>query len=71
MSTKEKCISILDSFSEAQLVNVLSILQAAQNAIEEAEDEAFCASLYEDYLNSEKEEAVPIESLAAELGIAL
>ena len=72
MSTKEKCINILDSFSDSQLLNVLTILEAAQNAIFEAEDDAFCNSLYNNYLNDgDKGEAISIEEFAESLGIQL
>lgn len=64
MSNREKCIAILDSFDESQLVNIAAILQAAKNAIDE-EDEAFCKSLYEDYQNDpDKGEGVTLEEAA-------
>ena len=49
MSNREKCNEILDSFSEMQLVNIVALLQAAQNAINDAPDDAFCNALYKEY----------------------
>ena len=45
MSNREKCIAILDSFSEGQLANIAAMLQAAKDAISEAADDAFCNAL--------------------------
>lgn len=36
MSNREKCIAILDSFTDAQLVNVAAMLQAVKNTIDDA-----------------------------------
>ena len=72
MSNREKCISIIDSFSENQLYNIAVMLEAARKAVYEAEDDAYCLSLYKDYRNNpDNEEPMDIESFAAELGIAL
>lgn len=68
MSNKERCIAILDTFTEAQLANIAAMLQAAQEAV----DDAFCAALYENYKNDpDKGNAVDLETAAAELGISL
>lgn len=65
MSNKEKCIALLDSFSEGQLANVATMLQATLNAVTDAADNAFCASLYEEYLKDEdKGQAVSLEEAA-------
>ena len=72
MSNREKCIAIINSFSEAQLANIAAMLQAAHNAINEAADDAFCASLYEDYLaDPDRGEAVSLADAAAALGVEL
>ena len=72
MSNREKCISIIDSFSENQLYNIATMLEAARQAVYDAEDDAYCLSLYKYYRNNpDTEEALDIESFAAELGIAL
>ena len=36
MSAREKCISILDTFDEFQLVNVATMLQSMKQAIDDA-----------------------------------
>lgn len=72
MSNREKCIAIINSFSEAQLANIAAMLQAAHNAVSEASDDAFCASLYDDYLaDPDRGEAVSLEEAAAALGVEL
>ena len=38
MSNKEKCMALLDDFTEAQLVNVAVILQTMKQAINDATD---------------------------------
>lgn len=72
MSNKEKCIAILDGFSENQLASIATMLQAALAAVADAADDAFCASLYDDYLeDSDKGQAVSLEEAAAALGVKL
>lgn len=72
MSNREKCIAILDSFNESQLINIVAILQAARDAVSEAADDAFCNALYEEYKASpDKGEAVSIEEAARLLGVSL
>ena len=72
MSNREKCISILDSFSDSQLTNIVAILQAARDAIAEAADDAFCNALYEEYkADPDKGEAVSLEEAARLLGVTL
>ena len=68
MSNKERCIALLDSFTEAQLVNIAAMLQAAQEAI----DDAFCEALYESYENDpDKGNPISLEDAAAALGVQL
>ncbi len=72
MSNREMCITILDSFSEAQLANIAAMLQAAKNAISEAEDDAFCEQLYRQYeADPDKGETMTEAELCRELGISL
>lgn len=74
LSNKEKCMMLIDSFDEGQLLNIAAMLQAARDAIDEALDDSFCNRLYEEYLNDpdpEKNESVSIQDLATELGISL
>lgn len=68
MSNKERCIAILDTFTETQLANIAAMLQAAHDAV----DDAFCAALYENYQNDpDKGECISIEEAAAVLGVEL
>lgn len=68
MSNKERCIAILNTFTDAQLENIAAMLQAAHDAI----DDAFCAALYENYQNdADKGNFVSIEDAAAALGVEL
>ena len=61
MSNREKCISIIDLFSEEQLVKAALIL-------EEIADDVFCAQMHENYLeNPDKGEAVLFEDFAREI----
>lgn len=68
MSNKERCIAILDTFTETQLASIAAMLQAAQEAV----DDAFCAALYENYRNDpDKGDFTSIEDAAAALGVDL
>lgn len=72
MSNREKCIAILDSFNDSQLVNIVAMLQAAKDAITEAADDAFCSALYKEYqADPDKGQAMSIEDAAKMLGVAL
>ncbi len=72
MSNREKCNAILDSFTDAQLVNVAAMLQAMKQTIDELEDEAFCERMLQDYENDpDKGDFMPIEDFAKELGLEL
>ncbi len=72
MSNREKCNAILDSFTEAQLVNVAAMLQVMKQTIDDLEDESFCEKMVLDYENDpEKGDPVPIEDFAQQLGIQL
>lgn len=72
MSNRERCIEILDSFSDGQLANIAAMLQAAKDAISEATDDAFCNALYEEYkADPDKGQAVSLEDAAKALGVTL
>ena len=73
MSNREKCNLLLDSFDEAQLVNIAAMLQAVKD-IAEAADDAFCEELYQNYLNdtsSDRDEYMTEEEVCKALGVAL
>lgn len=70
MSTKELCIQLLESLPESKLGYVLAYMQGL--SAEEAEDAAFCESLYQEYLaDPDKGQAVTIEEAAQMLGVEL
>ena len=72
MRNRDKCIAILDSFSDSQLGNIVAMLQAAKDAISDATDDAFCNALYKEYqADPDKGQAVSIEEAAKMLGVAL
>lgn len=72
MSNREKCIAIIDSFNDLQLINIVALLQAARDAVSEAADDAFCNALYEEYkADPDKGEAVSLEDAAKLLGVTL
>ena len=72
MSNREKCIQLLDSFSDSQLINVMAMLQAAKDAILEAADDAFCSTLLKEYeTDPDKGETVSMEEAAKMLGVVL
>ena len=72
MSDREKCIAILDSFNDSQLVNIAAMLQAAKDAITEASDEAYRNALYKEYeADPDKGQNVSIQDAAKMLGVAL
>jgi len=70
MSNREKCMSIIDFFTEEQLMAIAEILESAKKLALETADDAFCAKMYEDYLkNPDKGEAVDFEDFAREIGV--
>ncbi|USF28148.1 hypothetical protein N510_003107 [Firmicutes bacterium ASF500] len=72
MSNREKCIAILDSFSDGQLANIAAMLQAAKDAISEAADDVFCNSLYLEYeADPDKGQTVSLEDAAKSLEVVL
>ncbi len=74
MSNREICNAMLDKLSEEQLVGIIAAIQNAIDELEEAEDDAFCEKLYQDYLNDpdpEKDECITLEEYAKQLGIEL
>jgi hypothetical protein len=65
MNSREKCLMLIDNFSDEQLANIAILL-------EEAADDAYCLHLCDDYLsNPDKDDAIPLEDFANSLGIDL
>ena len=72
MSNRERCIAILDSFSDSQLINIVALLKAARDAVSEAADDAFCEALYKEYeADPDKGNPVSLEEAAQLLGVSL
>ena len=71
MSNKEKVIALLDNVPEHKIGYVLAYVQGL-TADDDAEDDAFCEALYQEYqANPDKGETMTEEELCRELGIAL
>lgn len=72
MSNKEKCLSLLDGFTDGQLANIAAMLEAAKSAIDDAADDAFCRALCQEYeADPDKGQPIPIEEAARQLGVSL
>jgi hypothetical protein len=72
MSNRELCIEIINGFEENQLENVAALLQSLRSIIAEAEDDAFCLKLANDYDgDADKGELMSIHDFSKELGIEL
>ena len=72
MSNRERCAALLDSFTEAQLVNISAILQIMRRAYDDIEDEEFCKKMEAEYeADPDKGDFEPIEDFAKSLGITL
>ena len=71
MSTREKCNQILDTMPEFQLELVLAYIQG-MTALSELEDDAYCETLYQKYLQDpDRGEFISEEELSKELGVVL
>lgn len=74
MSTKEMIYQLINDFSEEQLKDLLTMLQSLKSIVTDAEDEAYCVKLYDEYENDispDKNDSMSIEDFASELGICL
>ena len=70
MSNREKCISIIDFFTEEQLEMVALMLESAKKIADEAQDDAFCVQMHENYLqNPDKGEPMLFEDFMKEIGV--
>lgn len=73
MSNKEKAKAIIDAIPDYKIQYVLMFLQGFQ-LDDEIEDDLFCERMIQDYINDDspdKNESIPIEELAKELGVEL
>lgn len=72
MSNREKCLNLLDSFTDGQLGDIAAMLEAAKNAIDNAADDAFCHALYREYeIDPDKGQPISLEEAARQLGVIL
>ena len=73
MSTREMIINVIDQIPESQLKNVLAMLENVKAMVEEAEDEAYCSKLYDEYRDSSDDDktTVGLKEFAKELGVRL
>ncbi len=74
MSTKEMIYQLINDFSEEQLKDLLTMLKSLKSIVSDAEDEAYCTKLYDEYKNDtspDKNDSMSIEDFASELGISL
>lgn len=72
MSNKERCILLLDSFTDAQLANIAVMLESAKSMADDAADDAYCKQLYADYLrHSEKDDGMSLADFAKQCGVVL
>lgn len=70
MSDKERAVQLLDYVPANMMGYVLAYLQGV-TAAAEAEDDAFCEKLYQDYLASpDKGEFIPLEECKKEWGLS-
>ena len=74
MSEREQVLEIIDAMPEYRLAGLLAFLRAfteIPNA-DEADDDAFCQKMYEDYLNDpERGDFVPFADVLKECGVTL
>lgn len=70
MSNREMCAQLLDTVPEYKIGYVLAYLQGL--TADEAEDDAFCERMYQNYLNDpdpEKDNSYTLEECKKEWGI--
>ncbi|MCL2200584.1 MAG: hypothetical protein FWB75_01360 [Oscillospiraceae bacterium] len=72
MSNKDRCMAMIDSFTESQLANVITLLTSAKTLADEAADDAHCERIYNEYeQDPDKGEPISIEAFAEQLGVSL
>jgi len=72
MSNREACINMINQLPDFKVGYVLAYLQGI--CADEEADDAFCQSMYQAYQadsSSDKHDTVPLEKLAADLGVSL
>lgn len=71
MSTKEQIYQYIESMSDEQLKGLLIMLTGYASVVDEQQDDAYCAELYEEARGEADTDATSIEDFARELGISL
>ena len=72
MSNKDRCMAMIDSFTESQLASVVALLTSVKALADEAADDAYCERLCNEYEQSpDKGEPVSIDDFAKQLGVSL
>lgn len=71
MSTKEKIYHIIDNLSDEQLNGLLTMLTGYTEIINEAQDNAYCAKLYQESKDDDNTDTMSVEDFANELGISI
>ena len=71
MNNREKCLMLIDNFSENELANIVTLLESIKTLSEEIADNAYCLRLCDDYLLNPDTDAIPLEDFAKSLEINL
>jgi len=72
LSYQDQIVQLATDMPDSFAAVVFYLIKNYLDAAEKADDDAFCNSLYERYLaNPDKGEGVPIEVIAARLGVVL
>jgi len=73
MTRRENCLNIISQVPEEQLHHFEASLIYTRKLIEEILDDAYCLALYEHHMKTpdREDDFIPIEDVAAELGIKL
>lgn len=71
MSDRDLAKSLIDRIPESKLLYIIAYLQGAAVPDDEAEDDAFCERLYQEYLaDPEKDESYALDECKREWGLA-
>jgi len=72
MNNRDRCLKIIDNFSDEQLEAVAILLESVKTLSENVADDAYCLRLYTDYLkDTDKDNTIPLGDFARTLGIDL
>jgi hypothetical protein len=67
MGNRERCLTLIDSFTDSQLKQVAEYLQWLKD---EAEDDAFCLALHEEAMKDGEPEYISLDDCVKELGLS-